>query len=61
MQALASAQAARLDALRTRHSTLSQKIKAAQSRPATADWYLKDLKVQKLRLKEEIEGIAKAG
>lgn len=50
-------QPARVEALRARHALLSQKIKNSQSKLSTDDWYLGDLKKQKLRLKEEIEGI----
>lgn len=50
-------QPARVEALRARHALLSQKIESSQRRLSTNDSYLKDLKRQKLRLKEEIEGI----
>lgn len=51
---------AHLEALKARHMALSNKIEAEQSRPASNDWFLKSLKMQKLHLKEEIEEIAKA-
>ncbi len=56
-EALVSQQPARVEALRARHARLSQKIEASQSSLSTDDSYLKDLKRQKLRLKEEIVGI----
>lgn len=58
--ATASAQSARLDALRARHTALSDKIDKEQSRAAMSEWYVRDLKKQKLRLKEEIETLREA-
>lgn len=52
---VSSALPSRLEALRTRHSALSTKIEREQGRVSADDWYLKDLKRQKLHLKEEIE------
>lgn len=46
---------ARVEALRSRHEALSNKIELEQGRPGTSDWYLRALKQQKLHLKEEIE------
>lgn len=57
---LASAQSARLDALCARHAALAEKIEQEQSRVTASDWYVRDLKKQKLRLKEEIEEIKEA-
>lgn len=57
VQGLLSAQKSRLDALRNRHSILSNRIEEAQKSPSTTDFYLRQLKKQKLVLKEEIEGI----
>ena len=54
---LASAHLNRLDALRARHAALSDKIDSEQSRAAFSEWYVRDLKKQKLRLKEEIEDL----
>lgn len=53
--ATAAAIAARVEALRSRHEALSNKITLEQSRPGSSDWYLRALKQQKLHLKEEIE------
>ena len=53
--ATSAAIAARVEALRTRHEALSNKIVMEQSRPGSSDWYLRALKQQKLHLKEEIE------
>jgi len=59
MQTQSHASAARLEALKSRHSALSNKIEIEQRRPGSSDWYLRALKRQKLFLKEEIEEIAK--
>lgn len=59
-RALLSSQKSRLEALRTRHSVLSSRIEEAQKSPATTDFFLRQLKKQKLMLKEEIEGIREA-
>lgn len=48
---------ARLEALRARHSLLSMRLEEEQRRPATSDFYLRQLKKEKLMLKEQIEGI----
>lgn len=55
--AMTAVQPARVEALRARHSALAEKIEQEQLSPAASDWYIKDLKRQKLFLKEEIEGI----
>ena len=47
----------RLEALKKKHATLKMRIANEQKNPANADFYLKQLKKQKLILKEEIEGI----
>jgi len=54
---LLSSQSSRIEALRQRHSVLSSRIEEAYKRPSTTDFYLSQLKKQKLSLKEEIEGI----
>ena len=48
----------RLDALKSRHAALTNKIELEQGRPGSSDWYLKALKRQRLHLKEQIEGIS---
>ena len=47
-----------LEALKSRHAAISNKIELEQGRPGTTDWYLKALKRQRLHLKEQIEGIS---
>jgi len=56
-QGLLSSQNSRLEALKQRHSVLSSKVEDAHKSPATTDFYLSQLKKEKLSLKEEIEGI----
>lgn len=53
----ASAMPARVQALLARHNALAKLIEKEQGRPATSDSKLRDLKRQKLLLKDEIEGI----
>ena len=60
-KALLSSQKSRLEALRNRHSLLSSRIEEAQKSPSTTDFFLRQLKKQKLMLKEEIEGIRESG
>jgi len=50
----------RIQALRNKHAILNQRIEEVQNRPSTTDFYLRQLKKQKLFIKEEIEGIRKA-
>lgn len=47
----------RVQALKTRHAILSSRIEDAQKSPSINDFYLRQLKKQKLLLKEEIVGI----
>lgn len=47
----------RLQALRAKHQILSQRIDEAQKHPSTADFYVSQLKKQKLMIKEELVGI----
>lgn len=47
----------RLNALREKHALFKSKIREAQKSPSTTDFYLNQLKKQKLMIKEEIEGI----
>lgn len=56
-QAQSQPSANRLEALKARHTALSNKIDMEQRRPGSSDWYLRALKRQKLHLKETIEGI----
>lgn len=55
----ASSQVARINALQEKHAILSSRIEEAQHSLSTTDFYLRQLKKQKLILKEEIEGIRK--
>ena len=52
-----SSQVARLNALQEKHAMLSSRIEEAQHSLSTTDFYLRQLKKQKLILKEEIEGL----
>ena len=45
---------ARLDALRKKHTALDEHIAKQQRDPAATDFYLKQLKRQKLLLKDQI-------
>ena len=47
----------RLEALREKHAMYKHKIKEARQHPSTTDFYLAQLKKQKLAVKEEIENI----
>ncbi len=55
-----SSQDARLDALKKRHSILSSRIEEARKNPSINDFFVQQLKKQKLVLKDEIEGIRKS-
>ncbi|MCB1531589.1 MAG: DUF465 domain-containing protein [Alphaproteobacteria bacterium] len=55
-----SAPLTRLEALKKKHALYKEQIREAQKSPA-ADFYLKQLKKQKLLVKEEIEGIRYGG
>ncbi|MEM6811466.1 MAG: DUF465 domain-containing protein [Pseudomonadota bacterium] len=57
---MASAQAARLEALKVKHLKLSKKIEDEQNHFSLDAGKIAYLKRQKLHLKEEIEGIRKA-
>ncbi|WP_424932449.1 YdcH family protein [Amaricoccus macauensis] len=47
-----------LSELRKKHQTLSEVIETEQRRPASDDLDIKQLKLQKLHLKEEIERLS---
>ena len=47
----------RLEALRSRHATLEAEIDDENQRPHPDDFRIAELKREKLRLKEQIEGI----
>lgn len=44
----------RIDALRQKHAHLSNRIEEEQRRPALADFYLRQLKKEKLLVKEQL-------
>ncbi len=52
-----SVQGQRLEALRRKHAALDNMLKDAQRRPAASDFVIQDLKVKKLKVKDEIEEI----
>lgn len=56
-QVLSAAQKSRLEALKSKHMLIDERIEEEQSRPAVADFYLRQLKKQKLILKEQIESL----
>lgn len=58
-QGMVSSSQARVEALKARHKILSSKIETEQSRPFTREHQVSQLKREKLKLKEEIEGIRK--
>lgn len=49
---------AHLKALKKKHLAISERLEKAQGRPSTADYYLTQLKKQKLLLKDRIEHLA---
>jgi len=51
----------RLKALRQKHAVLASRIEEARRRPSTSDFYLQQLKKQKLQIKEMIEGVRAQG
>lgn len=48
---------ARVEALKVKHQTLSKKIELEQRRPFISEHHLGELKREKLKVKEELEGI----
>ena len=59
-QAHVPAQVERLEALRRKHSVIDKQIKEEQRRPAMSDQIIRSLKSEKLKVKDEIEGIRQA-
>lgn len=57
---IASSHSTRLQALQKKHQKLSLKIETEQNHYILNDAEIKALKLEKLRVKEEIEGIRKA-
>jgi hypothetical protein len=50
----------RVEALRSKHSILADRIEEAQRQPSTTDFYLRQLKKEKLFLKEKIEALGES-
>lgn len=59
-QGMVSASSARVEALKAKHKSLSSKIETEQRRPFISEYQLSELKREKLKIKEEIEGIKAA-
>jgi hypothetical protein len=55
-----SSQVSRLKALQEKHAILSNRINEAHHSPSATDFYLRQLKKQRLLLKDELEGIRKS-
>ena len=55
--AMVSSSSARIDALKMKHKLLSNKLEAELNRPFISEYKISELKREKLKLKEEIEGI----
>jgi hypothetical protein len=53
---LVSSQSARLAALQIKHRAISEQIDRENKFPSTNPLYIRQLKLMKLRLKDEIEG-----
>jgi len=56
-----AAQHKHLEALRAKHEALDSRIRNEQKSPAVSTESLRDLKLQKLRVKEEMEDIRSTG
>ncbi|MFA5592452.1 MAG: DUF465 domain-containing protein [Micavibrio sp.] len=54
---MSPASTSHLESLKARHAALSQQIEREQLRPGMSDDNLRRLKRQRLRVKEQIEGI----
>lgn len=57
---MVSSPSSRVEALKAKHKVLSQKIETEQSRPFVSENHINQLKREKLKLKEQIEGIREA-
>ena len=58
-QGISPSHEAKIRALRAKHSQISDQIEEVQKSPGAADYYLKQLKRQKLVLKDTIEQMGK--
>ncbi len=56
-QAVVPNPSARVEALKAKHKNLSDKIELEQRRPFISEHILAELKREKLKIKEKIEGI----
>jgi hypothetical protein len=54
-----SEQSKRLEALKAKHAAISERLDTAMKRPASADYYLVQLKKQKLLLKDSIQKLVR--
>lgn len=52
---LLASQASRLEALKSRHSALSHRIEQVMQHPSSDDEEVKELKVKKLHIKDEMQ------
>jgi|GEM_PF-1311332 len=57
---VASSPSARIEALKSKHHKLSKEIETGQTHYLMSDEEIRKLKLEKLHIKEEIEGIRKA-
>ena len=55
-----TASSSRIEALRAKHKSISRKIELEQLSPSINDYRIGELKRQKLKIKEELEGIREA-
>lgn len=58
--ATASSETPHIKALKEKHADLSRQIEEAHKDRSTTDFYLTQLKKQKLVIKEQIEGLAES-
>ncbi len=58
-QGLTSSSIAHIEALKAKHKLLSKRIECEQIAPSISDHVIYDMKKEKLKIKEEIEGIQK--
>lgn len=57
---MVSSSSPRVEALKAKHKHLSKKIETEQSRPFVSENQINQLKREKLKIKEQIEGIREA-
>lgn len=49
----------RLEALKKRHSAISRELEEEHKHPAATDFDIRRLKIEKLKIKDEIQGISR--